>query len=142
MLAIRKATQGSSWEPRHQFIGELSFQYGDSPRLPPLTRGGAREHIGRIDGRRVIWPRDYKAERSAEAELLASSLIRSEDSSTPNTYVPSHMKPNHESAWLNLLDSDEFNQLRNDGWIIEVDPRAGLTARDASSFVPATESDS
>jgi len=45
-------------------------------------------------------------------------------------------------AWLNLLQGPEFNQLRKDGWKIELDPRAGLTARDASSFVPAIEAES
>ena len=142
VLGIRKIALGPSWDRTHRFIGELFFEYGDSPRLQPLTSSAPRQHIGQVDGKRVVWPRDFKAERTAEAELLGSPLVPFGKSPNPNALVPANPKPSHEMAWLKLLDSSEFNQLRDNGWIIEVDQRAGLTARDASSFIPAIEAES
>ena len=75
ILEIRKIALGPSWGRTHQFIGELFFEYGDSPRMPPLTSSAPRQHIGQVDGKRVVWPRDLKAERTAAAELLGSSLV-------------------------------------------------------------------
>ncbi|MEP4077855.1 SNF2-related protein [Haloferula sp.] len=142
VLAIRKIALGPAWDRTHQFIGELFFEYGDSPRLQPLTSSAPRKHTGQVDGKRVIWPRDFKAERTAEAELLELPLVPFGKSPNPNALVPANQKPSHEMAWLKLLDSADFNRLRDKNWIIEVDARAGLTAREASSFVPAIESES
>ena len=139
VLQIRRVARGPSWERTHQFIGELLFKYGDSPRLPMLTSRAPREHVGQVDGTRVIWPRSLKAERTAEAELRGASLVPLDSSS--GALVPANQKAGHEMAWLRLLDGPEFQRLREDGWIIEVDPGAGLSARDASSFIPAIEAE-
>ncbi|MEM9235568.1 MAG: DEAD/DEAH box helicase [Verrucomicrobiota bacterium] len=142
VFAIRKVAIGPSWDRTQRFIGELFFEYGDSPRLSPLTSGGPREHVGSIGGRRVVWPRDLRAERSADAELRRLPLVEFGQSPSPKALVPKLAKPSHEMAWLKLLDSSEIGRLREQGWIIEVDTKAGLSARDASSFVPAIEADS
>ncbi|MFC7337610.1 SNF2-related protein [Haloferula chungangensis] len=141
VLSIRRISVGASWERSHRFIGELFFQYGDSPRLAPLTSSAPRQHSANVEGKRIIWPRDFKAERTAEAELLKLPLTPFGKAPNPNALVPSHQKPSHEMAWLKLLDSTGFRQLRAEGWIIEIDKRAGLTARNASSFIPAMEAD-
>ena len=142
VLWIRKVSFGPSWERIDRFIGELMFEYGDSPRLQPLTSSAPRQHVAQIDGKRVVWPRDFRAERIAEAELLRSPLVPFAKPPNPNALVPKHDLPSHEMAWLNLLQGDAFTELRKNGWLIAVDPRAGLVARDASSFIPAIETDS
>ncbi|MDB6078147.1 MAG: ATP-dependent helicase, partial [Akkermansiaceae bacterium] len=46
-------------------------------------------------------------------------------------------EPSEEVAWLEILESSQFAQLRKEGWTIEVDPECGLTAHDVADFVPA-----
>ncbi|WP_193213444.1 DEAD/DEAH box helicase [Luteolibacter marinus] len=149
VLRITKVAFGPSWERVDWIIGEVFFQYGDSPRLRPLSANASRQHTAMVEGRRVIWNRDPKAERIAETELLRYSLIplskkvpeRSLDSATRHAVIPDAPHPDQPMAWLDFLQSNDIGELRGRGWKIEVDPRAGLTARNASSFVPAIEAE-
>ena len=149
ILKITKTAFGPSWDRTEWVVGKLFFEYGDSPRLPPLANHDPRQHTAMVAGQRVVWPRDVKAERAADAELMRSSLVplakrlpgRFIDAASQQSVVPENHGIAPQLAWIELLQSPTFESLRENGWLIEVDPRAGLTARDASDFVPAIETE-
>jgi superfamily II DNA or RNA helicase len=138
------------WYSDERIIGELSFTYGDSPRLPPLTNQGPREYTTLTGDTCVTWKRDFNAERALEGKLLrcpVESLLKLVhpgllDASTRHAVGVKAREPSEEAAWIEILDSPEFEQLRQDGWTIEVDPECGLTAHDVTDFVPVIQTDS
>jgi len=149
ILRVRKWLSPYDWSRTESLIGELAFQYGDSPRLHPLSSSAPREHSAMVNGKRIVWPRDFKAERAAEA-LLKSHGLRSLsevapqnalDTASRHAVIPEHPGPMSAITWLTLLESPGFESLRDAGWIIETDPKAGLTTREATEFVPAIEAD-
>jgi superfamily II DNA or RNA helicase len=148
-LKIRRKNIGLEWDPVEVVLGELTFEYGDSPRLRPLTSNAPHRHAEVKDGKRIIWPRDPKAERAAEVRLLRAGLIplpqlipeRYLDAATRHAVVPARPVPTPAMAWAELLDGPEFAKLRKEGWIIEVDRAAGLTAHDVTEFMPAIVAD-
>jgi superfamily II DNA or RNA helicase len=148
MRVIRKEF-GTEWNPYDMILGEVTFQYGDSPRLFPLTSNAPHRHAEVRDGKRVIWPRDFKAERAAEMRLIQAGMIpllrlvnpNSLDASTRHAVVPARPYPTPELAWAELLEGPEIAKLREAGWTIEVERDAGLTAHDVSEFIPAIEAD-
>jgi len=149
VLRVRKHTISSHWQRLDLIIGELFFHYGDSPRMHPLENKGPRQHSALLGGKRVIWPRDFKAERAAESRLVRASLApllkriapSLLDSTTRHAVVPAIPAVSAEMAWIELLGGPEFEKLKKEGWTIEVDPAAGLTSRDVNVFVPAIDAD-
>jgi superfamily II DNA or RNA helicase len=136
--------------PQDFVVGNLSFRYGDSQPLPRQMNGRVPdEHVEVRNGTRFVWKRDAGRESQLEKKLKAAGLlpfakIISEHllhHSLKQTFVPDDPQPTPALAWLRCLESPAMEALRNDGWIITVDPKAGLTAHDASEFLPAIEAD-
>lgn len=148
-LHVRKQVFSDRWQRQEFIVGELLFQYGDSPKLPPLADHGPKEHSVLIGGKRVIWPRDAKAERAAEMKLIRTGMsplsrfVPSSqlDASTRQFFVPADRSSVRELDWIELLEGDAMRKLREEGWLIQVDKGCGLAARDVAEFVPAIEVD-
>lgn len=144
-LCIRKHVFSDWWQRIEVLLGELTFQYGDSPRLYPLTNSAPRQHVKMVGSKRVVWPRDIQAERAAEKRLLSLPLSPASDAipanlldaTTRHAVVAARPFPSHELAWIDLLESSAFEELREEGWSIEIDESARLTSRVVSEFEPA-----
>jgi len=149
-LRIRKHVFSDWWQRIEVLLGELTFSYGESPRLHPLSSSAPRQHMAIVGNKRVIWPRNFQAERAAEARLLSLPLASASkaipqhllDATTRHSVVAARPFPTHEVAWLDLLHSAGFDELRREGWTIETDEGAGLSSRLVSEFEPAIETDS
>ncbi|WP_052573410.1 DEAD/DEAH box helicase [Haloferula sp. BvORR071] len=148
-LRVHKHVFNDYWQRMEVVLGELTFTYGDSPRLHPLSHSEPRQHVGVRNGQRIVWPRDFHAERSAEGRLASVGLaaaLRSIpqnllDGKTRHSLVAARPYPTHEAAWIEILQHPYLDELRQEGWVIEVDPAAGLTSREVADFVPEIETD-
>ncbi len=148
-LRIHSRVLGGRWDQQTITIGQLSFRYTDSPLLSPLASGHAESHAEIRDDKRVVWPRNFKAEHTLAKRLMNVGFIALSEILAPvhldtaalYSCVPAVPLPTPQLAWLNLLESPEMQKLRNAGWTIEIDPKSGLTAHDASEFFPAIEAD-
>ena len=148
-LRVHSRVLGSKWHQQTFTIGQLSFRYNDSPPLSPLASGEVASHAEIRGGKRVVWPRDFKAEHTHAKRLMNAGFIALTEVVAPvlldaaalYSCVPAVPLPTPQLAWLNLLEGPEIQKLRDAGWTIEIDPKAGLTAHDASEFFPAIEAD-
>jgi superfamily II DNA or RNA helicase len=148
-LHIRIQKLANYWHEIETIVGELSFQYGDSPKMPPMGKQGVAQHSALKGGKRVIWPRDARAERAAATRLVRAGLIPAAkvypmgppNSAAHRSYIPAERTTMPEMDWIDLLDSPAIESLRNEGWRIEVDTECGLSLRDVTEFVPAIEVD-
>jgi superfamily II DNA or RNA helicase len=134
--------------PQDFITGHLSFQYGDSPQLPYQVDGTVpSDHAELRDGTRFVWKRDANLEPELANKLTAAGLLPLADlipehllpHSLRTGFIPIDPQPTPALAWLRCLASPGMESLRNDGWIITVDPKAGLTAHDVGDFLPAIE---
>jgi hypothetical protein len=148
-LRVHSRVLGGRWDQQTFTIGQLSFRYTDSPSLSPLAKGHVESHVEIRGGKRVVWPRDFKAEHTLAKRLMNVGFIALSEILAPvhldiaalYSCVPAVPLPTPQLAWLNLLEGPEMQKLRNAGWTIEIDPKSGLTAHDASEFFPAIEAD-
>ena len=148
-LRIYSRDFGSKWELRTLTVGQLSFRYDDSTLLAPLAQGHPQSHAELRAGKRILWPRDFKAEQVHWEHLRATGLlsltgllaVRYLDTAALHSFVLDDPFPTPQLAWLALLDSPRMAGLRAAGWTIEIDPKSGLTAHDAGEFFPAIEAD-
>ncbi len=148
-LRVYKRTLGSKWDLQTLTVGQLSFRYSDSSLLAPLSQGHPHLHSELRAGRRIVWPRDFKGEQVAWQRLCKSGFIslsglfavRHLDTAALYSFVPDDPLPDPQLAWLERLESREVENLRADGWTIEIDPGAGLIIHDAGAFFPAIEAD-
>ena len=146
---IYSRSLGQRWDLQKYIVGHLSFRYSDSKLLEPLAKGHPQTHSELRGGVRVVWPRDFEAEQAHWARLRKSGFISLSgimsptllDTAALHSFVPEEASPSQQLAWLALLDSPVIEKLRADGWNIEIDPKAGLTAHDAGEFFPAIEAD-
>jgi superfamily II DNA or RNA helicase len=136
--------------PQDFVVGRLSFQYGDSPLFTHLPSETAESrHVEMRDGTRVVWMRDPATESAMVEKLRASGLTAFTDiisrhllhHSLRPTFVPEDPQPSPALAWLRCLGSPEMDRLREEGWNIVVEPKAGLTAHDVGDFLPAIEAE-
>ena len=140
---------GPSFGSTDTIIGIPTFSYGDSPALSPLLSKGLAKHVKISGNTRVTWPRDAKAEAQHLHRLLKSDLtplseIFSEQYLTPITRLAVTLPPaiaGQQIEWANFLEGPQAAILRDSGWTLDIDPKAGLTAHDASEFFPAIEAD-
>ena len=146
-LSIQSAEIGK-WQVFDTIIGELSYRYGESPLLYPLTgKGDGRVSWLQKDTRYVL-DRNRAAEKKLEMSLHKLGLIglhslfqtRDLDPKTRHAVTVEHPFPTLESAWLEFLD-EHADSLRAAGWVIEIDPRSGLIVHDLTGFVPAIATD-
>jgi superfamily II DNA or RNA helicase len=149
-LRVYSRTVGKSWDQKSHIVGQLSFRYQDSKLLFPLAKGHPQSHAEVREGKRFFWPRDYEAEqthavRLAKAGFMPLSMLvppQLLDTAALHSVVPSQLAaPSQQLAWVELLESAEMQALRDSGWTIEVDPKAGLSSHDATAFFPVIESD-
>jgi superfamily II DNA or RNA helicase len=149
-LRVHRHVFADYWQRVEVILGELTFSYGDSPKLYPLSHSESRQHAAVLDGKRVVWTRDFHAERAAEGRLASVGLISALraipqnllDAATRHSLVAARPFPSHEAAWVDILSGPYLNELREEGWVIEVDPDAGLDFHDVTEFVPEIETDS
>ena len=149
MVSRLKATMAGM--PQDFIVGHLSFQYGDSPLMPHEMHHVVHpEHVEMRDGVRTVWQRNPKMESVLAGRLHAAGLCAFSDVISPHllhyslktTFVPDDPRPSPALAWLRCLESEGMEQLRTEGWIINVNPKAGLTAHDVGDFLPAIETES
>ncbi len=148
-LRVYSRVFGGKWDQQTHTVGQLSFRYADSPLLSPLTKGLAQSHVEIYDGKRIVWPRNFKAESTLAKRLMSVGFIALSEIVAPvhldaaalYSCLPADPQPTEKLAWLHLLASPEMQALRDAGWTIELDPKAGLTTHDATEFFPAIEAD-
>ena len=148
-LRVYPRVLGSQWDQQTLIVGQLSFRYSDSPGLSPLEKGQAESHVAIHAGKRIVWPRNFKAEHTFAKRLMKIGFIAVSEVITPilldkaalYSCIPAVSQPTPQLAWLTLLESPEMQKLRAAGLTIELAPEAGLTAHDASDFFPAIEAD-
>jgi superfamily II DNA or RNA helicase len=149
VLHISRKTIGPAYDARDQLIGLPTFRYGDSPDLAPLASRATPLHTKISGDTRITWPRNPKQEALHLQTLLKNGLIALSDVAPAHhlntttrlavTLPETFLEP--EIAWLDFLESPEAAAIRKSGWTLDVDPKAGLTAHDASTFFPAIEPD-
>ncbi|RPJ35252.1 MAG: DEAD/DEAH box helicase [Verrucomicrobiaceae bacterium] len=149
-FTVNRVSASLAGMPQDFIIGHLSFRYGDSEALPHQLQGGvSSEHIEIINGTRVIWKRDARLESELAVKLAGAGLLPFADlisehllhHSLRSAFVPIDPQPSSSLAWLRCLECQEMQHLREEGWIITVDPRAGLTAHDVGDFLPTIEAE-
>ncbi len=148
-LRISRRKIGPVYDPADIILGLPTFCYGDSPALPPLASKAAPVHTLIRENTRISWPRDAKQEARHLQKLLKSGLIPLSDvvpaayldktTRLAVTLVENFHEP--EITWLDFLQSPAADTLRDAGWAIEIDPKAGLKAHDAREFFSAIEAD-
>jgi len=148
-LHISRRKIGPAFVLDEVIIGLPTFRYGDSPALPPLASKATPVHTLIRENTRITWPRDAKQEARHLQKLLKSGLIPLSDV-IPTAYLDTTTRlavtlpenfSHPELSWLAFLDSTAATTLRDAGWAIEIDPKAGLTAHDAGAFFSAIEAD-
>ncbi|MEO8613547.1 MAG: DEAD/DEAH box helicase [Luteolibacter sp.] len=148
-LHICRRKIGPIYDMADVIIGLPTFRYGDSPALPPLAIKAAPIYTEMQENTRITWPRDAKGEARHLHKLLKSGFIALSDV-TPSSYLDSTTRlavtlPDRlhgdEMAWLDFQESPLAAKLREADWSLEIDPKAGLTAHNASEFFPALEAD-
>ncbi|MES2657397.1 MAG: DEAD/DEAH box helicase [Verrucomicrobiota bacterium] len=148
-LRVHSRLLGKSWDLRSYLVGQISFRYQDSPLLTPLKKGGPQTHASVLDGKRVVWPRDFKAEQQMATRFMKAGFIALSEIVPPAlldtaglySCVPAAPFPTPQLAWIALLESPRMEELHAAGWNIDIDPKAGLTAYDAADFFPEIETD-
>jgi hypothetical protein len=148
-LRVYSRAIGPKWDRFQYIVGQISFRYEDSRLLAPLGKGFPQSHAEIRDGRRVVWPRIYLEEQAQIVRLKKLGLMHLSEIFAPNvldaaaihSVVPLELYPSQQIAWLEILESPGMLALRDSGWTIETDPKAGLTSHDASEFFPEIEAD-
>jgi superfamily II DNA or RNA helicase len=146
-IHVRRETLLIHGDPIDFIFGIATFQYGDSTPFPAIPGSPtSRAHAEIRDGKRIVWNRNPKAEQRLVLHLENSGLVLISDlisqGAVPpgyeSAYVTDDPRPTPVLSWMRWLEH-EAPLLRNDGWIITVDPEAGLTAHDVGDFLPAIE---
>jgi superfamily II DNA or RNA helicase len=149
-FTVTRLTASLAGRPQDFVVGQLAFRYDDSPLLShPLPDGPTPQHVELRDDVRVVWKRDEAKETSLAKKLKAAGLlpfsrIISEHLLHPSlraTFIPENPQPTPALAWLRCTESESFQKLRDAGWIITIEPKAGLTAHDVGDFLPAIEAE-
>jgi hypothetical protein len=128
--------------------GLLKFHYPGRPPLFPLAPN-VPPQISWIEGEtRFVLQRDCNAENYFAAEIVSGGLIPLEqffqvyELNDKNRHSVVLNTPKATAAdWLEFLASPHIESLKAKGWIIETDPKLGLTIHDIRDFFPAIEAD-
>ncbi|MCX6876186.1 MAG: DEAD/DEAH box helicase [Verrucomicrobia bacterium] len=128
--------------------GVLTFRYPDCPPLLPLAPHAAPRSSWFDGDKRMILEREPHAE-NAFAKVLTCHGLSPLHEHFPDCELTAKNRhalilgtPNARAAdWLEFMATPEFRTLEAQGWIIETDPKLGLTIHDIQDFFPAIESD-
>ncbi len=132
-------------------IANPFFRYAESPEMRPVWEGTpAKTHTEISGDKRLIWPRDPDAE-TALLELLLdhgflplSEIIRPEflgKETRHGMFRESLADMGETEGWIAFLEEGQADSLREKGWEIVIDPKAGLSVRDVSELFPEIETE-
>ena len=128
--------------------GVLKFRYPGSPSLLPLGKDAPHMSAWIENETRVTLERDAAAESAFSHDLSRGGLTAlheifpARDLNDKNRHSVALKSPKATAAdWLDWLDSPARHDLDAKGWIIETDPKLGLTIHDIHDFFPAIEAD-
>ncbi len=132
------------------FVAIPEFQYGDSPKLPPLKPKQLPTHTKIVGDTHITWPRDNKHESQLLLQLGSKGLVPITDliplllldSKVQSAFTFPEDFDEPRIAWIDFLSGKEAAALRDAGWQIEVDPKSGLSIRDATDFFSEIEQES
>lgn len=149
-LVITKKSFRTPWSSREFVHASIYFRYGTGSPIPPLARGESPVHSEILDGKRHIYPRDPKAEQSAEMALRSLGLVPlphvfpayRNDEMAARALLFDDDEEESLDSWFSFLDSPGLANLRELGWTLKIDPSTGLIVRDAGEFFPAIETGS
>jgi len=148
-LMIAPYEIGLDWDKSRIVAGRVFFRYDDSGLLPPLTQSGNGEHAELKGGVRTIWKRNRNAEREFIADLQSLYLTPlaevmpqlSRFSDTNLLYFPEDPYPTPQMAWMEILECDEIEEMKDRGWVVDVSAGAGLNVHEVGDFFPAIEAE-
>lgn len=127
----------------------LKFQYADFPKLPPLGPG-APPRSSWFDGEsRIILERNVEEENAFRSEFDQLGLLPIAQffpdyeviEKFRGSFVLGSTKAT-SADWLELISSDAWMELEAKGWLLETDPKLGLTIHEIRDFFPAIETSS
>ena len=128
--------------------GVLKFQYPGCPPKFPLGPDAPPRSSWIEDERRVILERNSIAENTLADDLCRGNLtplhkiFPAYELNDKNRHSVILNSPKSTAAdWLEWLQGPECHDLEASGWIIESDPKLGLTIHDIHDFFPAIEAD-
>ena len=126
----------------------LTFRYPGCPPLPQLAPNSLPRSSWFDGNTRTIIERDARAEDALRLTLLRCGLtplyehFPERDLNDKNRNALILRSPNARAAdWLEFMDTPVFRELIAQGWLIEANPKLGLTIHDILDFFPAIESD-
>jgi hypothetical protein len=128
--------------------GMVKFQYPGSPVLTPLATDALPQTSWVEGDKRMILQRNVAAEKELLETLTNNRLLpvgvfypeRELNDKNRHSVVLGDLKAS-SGDWLDFLTSDAAGVIKAAGWIIESDPKLGLTVHDISDFFPAIEAD-
>ncbi|MEO0016777.1 MAG: hypothetical protein RLZZ522_60 [Verrucomicrobiota bacterium] len=124
----------------------LKFQYPNCPAFAPLAPG-ALPQTSWFDGEtRIVLHRDAEAEAALKHQLGLTELIPIGRVFPPHDLTDnnrhSFLLYSHKATaadWLDFIASAAFQELEARGWLVESDPKLGLTIHELVDFLPAIE---
>ena len=126
----------------------LTFRYPGCPPLPALAPNVSPRSSWFDGDTRVVLERDGEAEEACQHDLTRCGLtplsahFPERELNDKNRHALVLGTPNARAGdWLEFMDSPAFHGLTANGWLIETDPKLGLTIHDIRDFFPAIESD-
>jgi hypothetical protein len=135
------------FQKRH--IGAIvRFQYPGSQPLQLLAENEAPRATWFDGETRVVLERDREAEMTFYRSLKNHGLtplldiLPAQDLNDRNRHSVVLEKPSiNLTEWLEFLDSPSSLALEAEGWVIDADPKLGLSIHDVHDFFPAIETD-
>ena len=147
VLRIRRADISGE----RTFIADPFFRYGESPEMRSTGGSASARTFTEISGdKRLVWLRDPEAETELLETLIQhgfeplAEIIRPEFLGKEVRYAmfrESRPDMGDTEAWIAFLEEGEADSLREAGWEIVIDPKAGLAVRDISDFFPEIETE-
>ncbi len=146
-LRISRGDPADPHFPADLIHARLRIRYAAGPLLPPLEGRENSVHTHLSGNRRCIQTREAVTEQAALKRVLRFGLFHLREAYNARVLLPDNRDaiivedpvPSSEAAWLDIISNPDFQQLRDDGWVIEIDPRSGLVIHDAGDFFPEIE---
>jgi len=149
-LRIEQCKMNSILYHEETFVAVPEFQYGDSPKLPPLEPNQTPTFAKIIGNTHITWTRDLKRESQLLSQLKAIDFVPLANLISKHTIDSQYRSAvtfiddiyDDKIAWIDFLSSAKAAKLREAGWQIVVDPKSGLSIQDATEFFSEIEQES